>query len=259
MISRARLRRAGERDLVDARMPHEVRGRRSSRAGHDVDRARREADLGRQLGQAERRQRRLRVRLEDDRAAGGQRGRELPRRHHQRVVPGHDLPRDADRLLQRVEEERPADRVRAAGDRGDRRGVEAEVLDRLAQLGLDRRDRLADVPRPRARRAPCGSRRSRRRARAADASARSAASCPSRRRARRVPHRPRGRCRPRRPWPPWRAARRSRARRSSRARRRGLDASPSMKSRSRARSRRPSASTLGDRSPTRDVLGQQPL
>ena len=91
------------------------------------------------------RQRRLRVGLEDDRAAGGQRGRELPGRHHQRVVPGDDLAGDADGLLQRVEEERAADRVRAAGDRGDRRRVEAEVLDRLVELGLHRRDRLADV------------------------------------------------------------------------------------------------------------------
>ena len=92
-------------------------------------------------------QRRRGVGLQDDRAARGERGRELPRRHHQRVVPRHDLAADADRLLQRVEEERAADRVRAAGDRGDRGGVEAEVLDRLRELGLDRRDRLADVAR----------------------------------------------------------------------------------------------------------------
>src|SRR5205085_10648756 len=73
-------------------------------------------------------------------------GRELPGRHHQRVVPGHDLARDADRLLQRVEEERASDRVRAAGDRRDRGAVEAEVLDRLVELRFDGRDRLADVP-----------------------------------------------------------------------------------------------------------------
>ena len=78
---------------------------------------------------------------------GGERGRELPRRHQERVVPGHDLGRDPDRLLLRVEEERAADRVRAAGDRADRRGEEAEVLDRAADLRLHRRDRLADVAR----------------------------------------------------------------------------------------------------------------
>ncbi len=119
---------------------------RRARAGDDVDRARREPDLGRELGHAERRQRRLRVGLEDDGAAGRQRRRELPGRHHQRVVPGDDLAGDADGLLQRVEEERAAERVRPARDGGDRGRVEAEVLDRLVELGLHRRDRLADVP-----------------------------------------------------------------------------------------------------------------
>ena len=35
--------------------------------------------------------------------------------------------------------------IRAPGDRRDRGAVETEVLDRLVQLGLDGRDRLADV------------------------------------------------------------------------------------------------------------------
>ena len=77
----------------------------------------READLGRELGEAQHRQRRLRVGLEHDGAARCERGRELPGRHQQRVVPRHDLRGDADRLLLRVEEQRAADRVRAAGDR----------------------------------------------------------------------------------------------------------------------------------------------
>ena len=139
--------RAGERDLVDARVAHEVRADRRSVAGNDVDDAVGNADLVRQLGEPERRQRRLRIRLEHDRAAGRERGRELPRREHQRVVPRHDLTADADRLLQRVEEQRAADRIRASGDRADRTRVEAEVLDRLRELGLHRRDRLADVAR----------------------------------------------------------------------------------------------------------------
>ena len=87
----------------------------------DVDHAGREADLGRELREPQRRQRRRVVGLEDDRAAGGERRRELPRRHHQRVVPRHDLSGDADGLLQGVEEERAADGVRAARDRRDRR------------------------------------------------------------------------------------------------------------------------------------------
>ena len=88
---------------------------------------------------------RLRVGLQHDRAPGRERRRELPHRHQQRVVPGNDLPRDADRLLQRVGEERAADRIRAAADRADRGGEVAEVLDRAEELGLRRRDRLADV------------------------------------------------------------------------------------------------------------------
>ena len=147
MISRARRGRAGERDLVDARVLDEVRADRRPVARDDVDHAAREADLARELGEPQRGQRRRRVGLEHDRAAGGERGRELPGRHRQRVVPRHDLARDADRLLQRVEEERAADRVRATRDRRDPRRVEAEVLDGLADLRLHRGDRLADVAR----------------------------------------------------------------------------------------------------------------
>ena len=143
----ARLRRAGERDLVDTGMANEVRARCRSVTGHDVDGAGRKTDLGRELGQANRRQRRLRVGLQHDGAAGRECRSELPGRHHQRVVPGDDLPHDTHGLLQRVEEERAADRVRAAADRRDRGGVVAEVLDGLVQLCLDRGDRLAHVPR----------------------------------------------------------------------------------------------------------------
>src|SRR4029079_16603932 len=50
-------------------------------------------------------------------------------------------------LLQRVAEERAADRVRAAGDRADDGSEEAEVLHRAGELGPDRRDRLPDVAR----------------------------------------------------------------------------------------------------------------
>ena len=201
MICDARLGRAGERDLVDAGMLDEVRADRRARARDDVDRAGREADLGRELGHAERAQRRLRVGLEDDRAARGQGRRELPGRHHQRVVPGDDLARDSDRLLQRVEEERAADRVRAAGDRGDRGGVEAEVLDALVELGLDRRERLADVAHLElGELLAVGDERVRERVQQARALGRRACG-PSRRRARRELRPRHGRCRPRWPWP----------------------------------------------------------
>ena len=143
----ARLRRAREGDLVDARMADEVGARGGPVGRDDVDDARREPDFGRELGDPQRAQGCLRVGLQHDGAPGRQGGRQLPGRHRQRVVPRDDLAGDADRLLQRVEEERAADRVRASGDRGDRGDVEAEVLDGLVDLGLDGRDRLADVAR----------------------------------------------------------------------------------------------------------------
>ncbi len=114
---------------------------------NDVDRAGREADLGRELRDPQHAERRLRIRLENDRAAGRERGRELPHGHEERVVPRDDLRADADRLLERVAEQRAADRVRAAGDRADDGSEEAKVLDRAGDLCLDGGDRLADVAR----------------------------------------------------------------------------------------------------------------
>ncbi len=113
--------------------------------------------LGRQLAEPQRCQRRLRIRLEDDRAAGGDRGRKLPGGHHHRVVPGDDLRADADRLAQGVEEQRAADRVRAAGDRRDRRAR------RSGSSPPPSRPRPSPMRSPcrrcafRARLAPCGS------------------------------------------------------------------------------------------------------
>src|SRR5205085_11042619 len=49
------------------------------------------------------------------------------------------------RLLQRIEQQRAADRVRTARDRRDRRGVEAEVLNALRELSLDRGDGFTDI------------------------------------------------------------------------------------------------------------------
>ena len=143
----ARLRRPRERDLVDAGVLDEVGARRRTVAGHDIQRTGREADLPCELCEPDRRQRGLRIGLQHDGAARRERRSELPRRHHERVVPGDDLGRDADWLFQRVEEERATDRVGAPGDGRDRGAVEAEVLDGLVELGLDGCDRLADVAR----------------------------------------------------------------------------------------------------------------
>ena len=71
-------------------------------AGDDVDDAVGYAGFCKQLAESRRRQRRLLRGLEHDRAARGERRRELPRRHHEREVPRNDLPDDANRLAQRI-------------------------------------------------------------------------------------------------------------------------------------------------------------
>ena len=88
--------RAGDRD----ELRHRVRDQGPAGvavAADDVEHARRQ-ELGRHLGQQQRRDRRGVRRLEHDGVAGGQGGRELPDRHHHRVVPRGHLGADADRL-----------------------------------------------------------------------------------------------------------------------------------------------------------------
>ncbi len=144
---RARPRRACERDLVDSRVRDEMRARGRAVTRDDVDHACGDADLHGELGEAECAERRGGVRLEDDRAAGGQGRRELPRGHHEGVVPGDDLRDHADGLFQRVRENGAAHRHGAAGDGRDRGRIPAEVLGRDGYLPLHGRDRLANVAR----------------------------------------------------------------------------------------------------------------
>ena len=66
----AGLRRAGERDLVDARVAHQRAPDRGPVAGDDVEDAVRDARLGDELGELERGHRRVVARLDDHRAAG---------------------------------------------------------------------------------------------------------------------------------------------------------------------------------------------
>ncbi len=176
-----------------------------SRPGDDVEHAGRQADLVRDLGERERRQRRLARRLDDDRVAARQRRRHLPRRQQQRKIPRHDRGDDADRLAQRVGEVVALDRNRLAVDLvgpagevlealGGRRHLDlARLEDRLAVVQrLEPRDLvgllhqlLADLPDQLAR-------------------ARAPTACPTGRRTPRAPPRPRRR---RRPAPPTRLRR----------------------------------------------------
>jgi hypothetical protein len=123
----------------------EPRAGRRPIAGDGIHDARRNPDLGRELREAERGQRRGRIGLEHDGATGRERGRELPRRQHEWVVPRDDLRTDTDGFFERVGKERAAERVGPPRDRRDGRREEPEVLHALRELGLDGRQRLADV------------------------------------------------------------------------------------------------------------------
>ena len=94
----ARRRRARERDHVDV----VVRGDRLADDGaeprHEVEAAGGQAGLLEDLGEDERVQRRDLAGLDDDRAAGGERRRDLRADLVQRVVPRRDAADDADRL-----------------------------------------------------------------------------------------------------------------------------------------------------------------
>ena len=141
----AGLDRAGQRDQPDLGVADECVAGGDAVAGDDLEHAGRQ-ELLRQLCEAERRQRRLLGRLQDLDVAGGERGTELPDRHHQRVVPGRDPGDDPERLA-------PDDRgvaldVLAGGlalERAGSAGEEAQVVGREGHLVARDRHRLADV------------------------------------------------------------------------------------------------------------------
>ena len=115
-------------------------------AGDDVEDAGREQVLG-ELGHLERRERRELRRLQHDAVPGRERRTDLPDRHHQRVVPRGDQPRDPDGLAP-DEAGEPGHVLpgRAALLRARRAAEEPQVVDDRREL-LGHRDGvgLADV------------------------------------------------------------------------------------------------------------------
>lgn len=81
--------------LVDVRVPRHGLARDPPHAVDEVEHARRIPSRLDELGEEQRRQRRLLGGLEHDRAPGSERGADLPCQHEDRVVPRHDLPDDA--------------------------------------------------------------------------------------------------------------------------------------------------------------------
>jgi hypothetical protein len=133
---------AGEGDLGDAGVIDDRAAGRAI-AVDDVDHAGRQAGLHAQLGEQQRRQRRLLGRLEHHGVAAGQRRRDLPGQHQQRKVPGHDLADHAQGPVVRplaLEQLRPAGMVIEVPHR--ERDVDvARLADRLAVVqGLQHRE-----------------------------------------------------------------------------------------------------------------------
>jgi hypothetical protein len=142
--------RAGECNLVDVRMRRQRRAGGLAKPGQDIDDAIGETGFLNKLPEAQCAERRLLGRLQDDRAAGRQCRRNLPRRHHQWEVPRDDLPDDADRFAQGI-----GMPVAGRGD-GDCRAVDLgrpaghvpQDLVRTRQVDIARvADRLAVVER----------------------------------------------------------------------------------------------------------------
>ena len=125
--------------------------RRQRRAGglaeavDDVEDARRQLGLARGPGEQRRGERRPLGGLEDDRVARGQRRRDAPGRQHERRVPGHDHPGNADGLVDRVVQELVAHLEGPAVQLGDDARVVLEVLRGAGREPAHLLDRHADV------------------------------------------------------------------------------------------------------------------
>src|SRR5207248_626098 len=91
---------AGEGDRLDALVLDEDVADLGGRAGDDAEPARREARFLLELGEQQRRERRLARRLQHHRAAGRERGRKLVRDEVEREVERRDRADDPDRLAQ---------------------------------------------------------------------------------------------------------------------------------------------------------------
>ena len=150
------------------------------------------------VAEREHRQRRLPGRLDDHRAAGGDRRADLARPHREREVPRRDQQARPDRLAHR-QQARPAvgaDRVAAVDPHGLLAEPAQEVVG-VGDLGARLDERLAHLERSSAARARRCARRSARTRAAGSRRARAAASRPTRP-ARRRPRRARPARRPRR-------------------------------------------------------------
>ena len=144
---RAGCGRAGERNVVDARMPRERRARLVAVARDDVQRAVGQARFRREFGDAQDRHARVLGRLHHARVAGRERRRDAAPENLHRVVPRHDVAGHAMRLADRQH--------RVAGLVGQGLAVqlvggarvELEVARDAGRVGVRLLERLAGVAR----------------------------------------------------------------------------------------------------------------
>ena len=144
---RARRRRAGERDVVDAGVRGERRARLAAEPGDDVERAVGQPAAGRELGDAQQRQARVLGRLDDAGVAGGERAADAAPEDLQRVVPRDDVAGDAVRLAPGEHRVALGIRQRLAVELVAGAAVELEVAGAGDDVGARLRHRLAAVAR----------------------------------------------------------------------------------------------------------------
>ena len=153
--SPADVARAGERDQPHALVLDEHVADLGGRPDDDAQPARRQAGLFLELGEQERRERRLRRRLQHDRAACREGRRDLVRDEVEREVERRDRADDADRHAERERELslaglRPVHRDHLAGERSRHDCGEGVGRHRARRLDARRLHRLAGLLRDRA-------------------------------------------------------------------------------------------------------------
>ena len=136
---------AGECDLVDVGMLHERGAAGLAETGNNVDHARRQAAVGEMFRKFERGERRLLRGLKHAGASGGQRRRQFPRRHQQRIVPRNNLSGNADRLFERKAHRIVGNGIHIADNFGREPAVIFEAGGDIVEVVLGFDDRLAGV------------------------------------------------------------------------------------------------------------------
>ena len=126
-------------------MLHQRRAASLSETSDDVDHARRQADIGQPVRHLQRRDWSLLGRLQHAGTTCGQRRRQLPGRHQQRIIPRDDLARDSDRFLERKAHGVVGDRIHISKNFCGEAAVVLEAGGYISDVIFRFDDRLAGV------------------------------------------------------------------------------------------------------------------